>query len=64
MNRISLIGRAGLIAVTVVIAAGSFAIYESPIRHSTRLAASPGLSLGCALVFIAGSLVMITVIAQ
>ena len=64
VTSIPLVGRVGFILLTVVIAAASFAVYESPIRHSPRLVANPALSLACALVFIAGSLVMISVIAQ
>jgi peptidoglycan/LPS O-acetylase OafA/YrhL len=64
MARISVVGRVGLILVTVVIAAASFAIYETPIRHSPRLVASPGLSVACSLVFIIGSLVTISLVAR
>jgi peptidoglycan/LPS O-acetylase OafA/YrhL len=64
MNRIPLVVRVCLIAVTVVIAAASFAFYESPIRHSPRLVAKPSLSLVCALAFIVGTLVVISFIAH
>jgi peptidoglycan/LPS O-acetylase OafA/YrhL len=64
IGRISLLGRVGFILVTVVIAAASFAIYETPIRRSPRLVASPGLSLACALAFIIGSLVTISLVAR
>jgi len=54
----------GLILATFVIAAISFTIYEAPIRHSRRLIASPALSLSCALAFIVGSLVTISLVTH
>jgi peptidoglycan/LPS O-acetylase OafA/YrhL len=64
MGGIPLVGRAGFILMTMVIAAISFSIYESPIRHSSRLVASPALSLACALVFIVVSLVTVSLVAH
>lgn len=61
---ILLAGRVGFMVVAVAIAAVSFAIYETPIRHSPRLTGNPTLSLLCALAFILVSLAMITVIAR
>jgi peptidoglycan/LPS O-acetylase OafA/YrhL len=58
------IGRWGLIAATLVIAGVSFVAYESPIRHSARLVASPSLSLVCALGFIVVSLVAISLVSR
>lgn len=64
MTGILLAGRVGFILVTVAISALSFAIYETPIRHSPRLTRNPALSLLSALVFIVVSLAMITIIAR
>jgi peptidoglycan/LPS O-acetylase OafA/YrhL len=64
MGDVSLFGRFGLILATVGIAAVSFTIYETRIRHSPRLVGNPILSLSCALAFIAGSLVTISIIAH
>jgi peptidoglycan/LPS O-acetylase OafA/YrhL len=64
MPQQALVNRVGLMLATFLIAAISFAIYETPIRHSRRLISSPALSLSCALVFIVGSLVMISLVAH
>lgn len=64
MEHIPLANRAGFILAVFLIAAISFAIYETPIRHSPRLIASPASSLSCALAFIAGSLITISLVAR
>jgi peptidoglycan/LPS O-acetylase OafA/YrhL len=61
---VNLPGRVALILVTVVIAAISFAFYETPIRRSPRLIASPTLSLACAAAFMVGALVTISLVAR
>ena len=63
LNLVSLWGRVGLILVTTVIAAASYRFFESPIRHSARLTASPALSLACAAAFMVVALATISLVA-
>jgi peptidoglycan/LPS O-acetylase OafA/YrhL len=63
LNVVSLWGRVGLILVTMVIAAASYRFFESPIRHSARLTASPALSLACAAAFMVVALATISLVA-
>ena len=64
LKTLPLWGRVALILATVIIAATSYSTFESRIRHSPRLIASPVLSLGCAAAFILGALVTISLVAR
>jgi peptidoglycan/LPS O-acetylase OafA/YrhL len=56
--------RVGFLLLCVPLAAGSYSLYEMPIRHSERLRSSAALTLVAAVALIAVSLLAVHLVAQ